>query len=140
MQLYKYAIMVIEDEELLLQAIVRKLEKHEITPISCTNGEQALDYLRNVQHLPDAIWLDYYLKDMNGLEFMGELKKNQQWATIPVIVVSNSASEPKVQAILDLGAKKYLLKAEHRLDDIISEITHFIPEKNMQEKDATQNA
>lgn len=134
MQLYKYTIMVIEDEELLLDAIKRKLEKSGLTAISCTNGKQALDYLKNVQALPDAIWLDYYLRDMNGLEFVEALQKNPQWATIPVIVVSNSTSAWKVKKILALGAKKYILKAEHRLDDIINQIMQYITEQHNAEK------
>lgn len=134
MQLYKYTIMVIEDEELLLDAIKRKLEKSGLTAISCTNGKQALDYLKNVQTLPDAIWLDYYLKDMNGLEFVEALQKNPQWAEIPVIVVSNSANAWKVKKILALGAKKYILKAEHRLDDIINQIMQYVTEQHNAER------
>ncbi|MBI4079047.1 MAG: response regulator [Candidatus Levybacteria bacterium] len=119
-------ILVIEDEELLRIAIVKKLVKSNITPVACSSGRQALDYLKQAHMLPDAIWLDYYLRDMNGLEFMDELKKNSIWATIPVFVVSNSASTTKVHNMLALGAKRYVLKAEHRLDDIIAEIHAYI--------------
>jgi CheY-like chemotaxis protein len=76
--------------------------------------------------MPGAIWLDYYLKDMNGLAFMQELKQNPKWADIPVLVVSNSASPDKVSNMLGLGAKKYILKAEYRLDEIIGMIRDFI--------------
>ena len=85
-----------------------------------------IDYLNNLEKLPDAIWLDYYLKDMNGLAFMQQLKENPKWASIPVLVVSNSASPEKVTNMLALGAKKYILKAEYRLDEIIAMIRQFI--------------
>lgn len=119
-------IMVIEDEVLLLQAITKKLKLNNIEPLSCTSGQQALDYLNNLEELPDAIWLDYYLKDMNGLEFMQKIKTNPKWANIAVIVVSNSASSEKVNALLALGAKKYILKAQYRLDQIINMIKELI--------------
>src|SRR5579859_5702440 len=89
-------IMVIEDETLLLQAITKKLKLSNMDVLSCASGQQALDYLSNVDELPDAIWLDYYLKDMNGLEFMHKVKQSPKWSKIPVIVVSNSASPEKV--------------------------------------------
>src|SRR5262249_25608165 len=102
-------IMVVEDEELLLQAITKKLKLSAMDVVSCASGQQALDYLDNLDELPDAIWLDYYLKDMNGLSFMQTVKQNPKWQNIPVLVVSNSASPEKVHNMLALGAKKYIL-------------------------------
>jgi CheY-like chemotaxis protein len=125
-------VMVVEDEELLLQAISKKLELSGLGVVSCTGGQQALDYLNTLERLPDAIWLDVYLKDMNGLAFMEDIKQNPQWASIPVVVVSNSASSDKVHNMLALGAKQYLLKAEHRLDEIIAIVRQFIDEGTKQ--------
>ncbi len=118
--------MVVEDETLLLQAITKKLKLSNMDVVSCASGQQAVDYLTNMDEMPDAVWLDYYLKDMNGLGFMQELKNNPKWANIPVLVVSNSASPDKVHNMLALGAKKYILKAEYRLDEIIAMISGFI--------------
>lgn len=119
-------IMVVEDEVLLLNAITKKLKLSGMDVLSCASGQQAMDYLQNLDELPDAVWLDYYLKDMNGLAFMQELKGDPKWADIPVLVVSNSASPEKVHNMLALGAKKYILKAEYRLDEIIAMIRDFI--------------
>jgi two-component system cell cycle response regulator len=123
-------ILVVEDEEMLLKAITKKLELGGKRVISCISGKQALDYLAgNQADLPDAIWLDYYLKDMNGLGFMVQLKDNPAWAKIPVLVVSNSATEDKVSQMLALGAKKYILKAEARLDDLMGVVEELVAEK-----------
>ena len=119
-------ILVLEDENLLLQAISKKLELSGLNSVSCTGAEQALDYLNSVPELPDAIWLDYHLKEMDGLTFMKKLKENPKWEKIPVVVVSNSASPEKVHSMLALGAKKYVLKAEYRLDEIIETIKEFV--------------
>jgi DNA-binding response OmpR family regulator len=121
-------IMVVEDETLLLQAITKKIKLTGMDVLSCSSGQQALDYLKSIDEQPDAIWLDYYLKDMNGLAFMQQVKANPKWSKIPVLVVSNSASPDKVHNMLGLGAKKYILKAEYRLDEIIAMIRDFIDE------------
>ena len=128
MDIYTHTIMVVEDEELLLQAVTKKLALSNLGSVSCTSAEQALDYLTTIPKLPDAIWLDYHLKGMDGLIFMQKLKANEKWSAIPVIVVSNSASQEKVHSMLALGAKKYLLKAEYKLDDIIKMVRQFIEE------------
>lgn len=112
-------VMVIEDEELLLEAITKKLKLANFEVISCTGGLQALAFLEEFPKLPDVIWLDYYLKDLNGLEFMHKLRDNPNFSKIPVFVVSNSASNEKVNSMLALGVSKYLVKAEHRLEEIV---------------------
>ena len=134
-------IMVVEDETLLLQAITKKLKLSELDVVSCASGQQALDYLGSMDELPDAIWLDYYLKDMNGLAFMQTIKENPKWQNIPVVVVSNSASPEKVHNMLALGAKKYILKAEYRLDEIIVMMQTLIKEtRGMDGSDSSAEA
>lgn len=130
--------MVVEDENLLLQAITKKLKLSGMDVLSCSSGQQAIDYLENLDELPDAVWLDYYLKDMNGLAFMQTLQESDKWKDIPVLVVSNSASPEKVHNMLALGAKKYILKAEYRLDEIIGMIRGFL-ESNEQDTAASEH-
>jgi len=125
-------IMVVEDEILLLEAITKKLKLNNINAVSCSSGKQALSYLSDLPSLPDVIWLDYYLKDTNGLIFMQELKKNPLWSKIPVVIVSNSASPEKVQTLLALGAQGYILKAEHRLDEVVSAVQKIANDKGLQ--------
>ena len=122
----KIKVVVVEDEELLLQVITKKLVALNFEVISCKSAKQALDYLQSMDVLADVVWLDYYLEDMSGLDFLRELNKEERLKNIPVVVVSNSASEEKKNAMLALGAKKYILKAEHRLDEIVEELRSVI--------------
>lgn len=113
-----YKVLVIEDEEVLLSAISKKLTQSGFRVVTCDSAVKALDYLKDLEELPNIIWLDYYLEDMNGLEFMDKLNENPLWKKIPVVVVSNSASPNKVQAIIDKGARNYLLKSDYKLSEI----------------------
>lgn len=122
----KNLIMVVEDEALLLQAIGKKLKREGFEVLMCTKAAQALDYLKNLEDLPDIIWLDYYLGDTTGLQFMDYINENENWKNIPVIVVSNSASDQKVAALLKKGIKKHILKADYRLDEIVKIIKSYI--------------
>lgn len=119
-------VMVVEDEALLLMAATKKLEHEGIKVLPCVSGEIALEYVKTLDKAPDAIWLDYYLKDMNGLAFMQAIKSNPTWADVPVIVVSNSASPEKVHNMLALGVNKYVLKAQYRLDEIVTILREII--------------
>lgn len=133
----RMTVMVVEDESLLLEAITKKLKLSGLDVLSCASGQQAIDYLGSIDHMPDIVWLDYYLKDMDGLAFMETLKSDPSWQKIPVMVVSNSASPEKVHHMLTLGAKKYILKAEYRLDEIINMLQSLVTETTAET--ATEN-
>lgn len=119
-------ILVIEDETLLLEAIRLKLNAagYEVDVYSA--AKEALAKLQNNELDPSAIWLDYYMGDMNGLEFLSEVKKLDKYKNIPVLVVSNSASEDKITALQSLGVEKYLLKADYKLEEIVNELKQVI--------------
>lgn len=128
----KLKIMIVEDEQSLQEAILLKLKSLNIATIAFESGQKAIDYLKNlstVSDLPNLIWLDVYLKDLNGVEFMKQLKHYNNLSKIPVIVVSNSASPEKVEKMYELGVEKYFLKADKRLDEIVDSIYQILKEK-----------
>lgn len=124
----KKTIMVVEDENLLLDAISRKLTLNEFTVLPYSDGVQALSDLTNHVVSPDIIWLDYYLGTTNGMEFV--TKMHEKNIDTPVVIVSNSASDTKVKTMLALGVKKYILKAHHRLEEIVIELQSIL--KNLE--------
>jgi len=125
----QFTVMVVEDEKLLLEAITKKLQLENFFVKGFISGREALEEVKKGSDLPDLIWLDYYLGDINGREFLEMLKPilGDKW--IPVMVVSNSASPQKVAEVMDLGVNKYLLKAEHRLEDLIVSAKEILGQK-----------
>jgi DNA-binding response OmpR family regulator len=121
----KKVILVLEDEIPLLEAIKTKLEINNFEVITARTIDQGKDYVNNLDKI-DVIWLDHYLiGKSNGLDFIAWCKEenNQKCNTIPIFVVSNTASADKVATYMSLGAEKYFVKSNHKLDEIISEIS-----------------
>ena len=119
-------VLVVEDERPLSDAVKAKLELSNFTVLTSRTVEQAMDYVQTVPGI-DAIWLDHYLLGKeNGLDFVTKLKGSTEFNTIPVFVVSNTASPDKVQSYMRLRVNKYYVKAEHRLDEIIAEIQRYL--------------
>lgn len=118
-----FTILVVEDERPLLEAIKMKLESKGIETFTCRSVEQAISYINelNVVH---AIWLDHYLLGgETGLDLVTQLKSAESnYRNIPIFVVSNTASNEKVSAYMQLGIDKYYVKANYKLDDIVSDI------------------
>jgi DNA-binding response OmpR family regulator len=116
-------ILVVEDELPLQNAIRRKLEKSGFDVVTARNVEQAREQLSTAPNI-DAVWLDHYLLGkQNGLDLVFTCKaEGSAHSTIPIFLVSNTASADKVQAYLTLGVNKYYVKAERRLGDIIEDL------------------
>lgn len=73
--------------------------------ISAVNGKDALDLLE-FKARPDLLLLDLMMPVLNGFDFLTEIRKNAEWAGIPVIVASaNRGYDP-----VDLGAFAVLRK------------------------------
>lgn len=139
-------ILVIEDERSLLKAIEIKLEKNNfkvitsrsverafstpIKDITINSVELALKHLEELEQV-DAIWLDHdLLGDEDGLDFVTKFKGNGgKWSKVPIFVVSNTASSDLVKTYTKLGVNKYYVKAEHRLENIIKEISLSLKDK-----------
>jgi DNA-binding response OmpR family regulator len=111
---------------MLLGVIEKKLTSSGIDYKSFKLGKEALDFIDNSTELPDLIWLDYYLPDMNGIELLHEIRNRKEFDPVPVIVVSNSANDDTVAQLTQLGIKDYVIKAEHRLEDIVGKMIQVV--------------
>lgn len=128
----KPIILVVEDERPLAEAIKKKLEKCDFEVVTARTVEQAMSYF-DEQVKINGIWLDHYLLGKeNGLDLVTKIKSEEsEWKTIPIFVVSNTASPDKVQAYLKLGVDKYYTKADFKLEEIINDIRATL---NLKEK------
>ncbi len=104
-------VLLIEDdkiEQMKLQRVTSKLDMNlEIT--SAENGEQALEILTTVEEI-NLIVLDLNMPRMNGLEFLTELRKNDKWKYVPVVVLTTSSHKEDIHNAYRLGISGYLVK------------------------------
>ena len=124
-------ILVVEDEQMLNKVICSKLQEYGAHTVSARSVQQALEY---IDLMPDisAVWMDHYLlgKD-DGLVLVSKLKSdNSSKKHMPIFVVSNTASESKMRAYMNLGVDKYVVKSNAKLDDIASDLCTLIGAKD----------
>lgn len=126
-----FTILVVEDEQPLAEAIRTKLEIVGFDVVTARSVKQALGYLEDIKHI-DAIWLDHYLLGKeDGLRLVEQMKNSEGWKSIPIFVVTNTATPDKQHMYIALGITKYYTKAEFRLDDIISDIKDLLEFKSL---------
>jgi PAS domain S-box-containing protein len=105
---------------------------HSYSILEAETGEEALLLCR--QKFPDVILLDYLLPDMDGLEFLGELKIQFGQANFPVVMLTGQGNEQIAVQALKNGAAEYLIK-----QDLIPESLRLVIE-NVREKQAALDA
>lgn len=111
-----YTILLVEDDELDVISVQRSLKKLEESYqlITAYNGLEALSLLTgavgSMPLVPDVILLDLNMPKMNGIEFLRELRKIDQFAETKVFVMTTSGDEPDRKAAEALGISGYIIK------------------------------
>lgn len=117
-------IFIVEDDDFLIDIYTTKLKESGFETEVAKDGESALSFLKKTT--PDILILDLVLPDIDGLDLLREIKKDNQFQDLPVIILSNLDNGLKEKDYAGLGIKKYLIKANHKPSEIVEEIKKII--------------
>ncbi len=101
-------VLVADDNELNLQAIVDYLTAAEYRVIVARNGLEALE--RTVEDNPAAIVMDIQMPKMDGLEAIRHIRAKAASRHTPIIALTALAMQGDRERCLDAGANEYLSK------------------------------
>jgi CheY-like chemotaxis protein len=106
-------ILLIEDDQVDAITVKRALEDAGSASliVHVSNGESALAYLRSdVNERPYLILLDLNMPKMNGLEFLKSIKADPALSSIPVVVLTTSASQDDIGDSYRASVAGYIVK------------------------------
>jgi len=89
-------VLSVDDEDHVREFVSTVLEENGYTPIQATNGEEALDIIR--QQKPDLIILDILMPKESGIRLYRELKTSESLKDIPVIIYSGVSKRTALRA------------------------------------------
>ncbi len=113
-------ILIIEDEEILLDLLQKKLSKQGYDISVARDGEEGLNAIRKIK--PDLILLDIVMPKLGGFKVMEEKAKDSNIKDIPVIIISNSGQPVDLNKAKKLGAKDWLVKTEFDPQGVIDKV------------------
>jgi len=113
-------ILLVEDEELLADLLLKKLTVSGYEVSLANDGERGLNLVRELR--PDLVLLDILMPKMDGLQVLAEMQKDNALRKIPVIVISNSGQPVEIDKIKKLGAKDWLIKTDFNLQEIMQKV------------------
>lgn len=103
----KQTILIVDDEYAIREMIVMSLENNYHC-IEASDAHKAEALIK--QQLPDLILLDWMMPGISGINYVKSLRKDQQTATIPVIMLTAKTEEDNMLEGLESGADDYLRK------------------------------
>ncbi|MFA7242773.1 MAG: response regulator [Sulfuricellaceae bacterium] len=117
-------VLLIEDDAPTREMTRRTLEKSGMIVIEAENGQIALEKLEH--ETPCLIMLDLMMPVMDGFQFAAELRKNEKWRAIPVIVVTAKDLTDEDQLRLNGYVEKVMQKGTHSRENLLSEVGRFV--------------
>lgn len=101
-------ILVVDDEAVLADTIAYNLEQEGYQVITAADGASALS-AAHTEH-PDLIVLDIMLPGVDGLEVCRQLRREDDTAMVPIIMLTAKSDEIDKVVGLEVGADDYITK------------------------------
>ena len=113
-------ILLIEDEEIMIDLLQKKLINEGYDVSVARDGEEGLKKVREVK--PDIVLSDIIMPKKGGFEVIEEIKKDPDLKNIPIIVISNSGQPVEIDRAQRLGACDWLIKTEFDPQEVIEKV------------------
>ncbi|MDR1560982.1 MAG: hybrid sensor histidine kinase/response regulator [Holosporaceae bacterium] len=101
-------ILVIDDQESARALLKRRLSIYGYEVLAAANWEQATEMLS--QNSMDVVFLNMFIGGVSSYEFLTNLKENENYKSIPVIMISSDSDIELIVRCIEAGAEDYLTK------------------------------
>jgi DNA-binding response OmpR family regulator len=127
-------ILIIDASRRFRDSVAAFLRGHGYDVVCVPDGEAALRWLGTSQ--PEVILLDLDLDlvtpGMSGLTFLRNLRSDERWAALPVVVLSTGSDGPQGVEAKGLGARACLVKGNFSLTELVHQVRIFSPARDHQ--------
>ena len=136
-------ILVVDDEAILVDTIAYNLEQAGYQVITAADGASALETARRTT--PDLIILDIMLPEMDGLEVCRQLRRENNTATTPIMMLTAKGDEIDKVVGLEVGADDYVTKPFGRRE-LLARVrallrrAEYTPASSAEERSAQENS
>jgi two-component system, chemotaxis family, chemotaxis protein CheY len=106
-----YNVLIVDDSMIIRKMIAKTLNISglDIGEIYfAENGRQALKQLK--ENWIDIVFADINMPEMNGMEMVEEMCKENLLSSIPVVIISTERSRERIETLKTMGVKAYLRK------------------------------
>ncbi|HEV8439137.1 MAG TPA: response regulator [Methylomirabilota bacterium] len=117
-------ILLVEDDDTTRTVTRHALERDGWSVIQAENGRVAL--ARMAENRPDAILLDLMMPEMDGFEFLAELRRHATWREVPVIVLTAMDLTDADRRRLNGEVERIIQKGAYGRDELLREVSRLL--------------
>ena len=118
-------MLVVEDDADTREMLRRTLQKDGWKVLEAANGRLGLE--RVEEEIPAMILLDLMMPEMDGFQFMQELRARPDCRDIPVIVITAKDLTVEDHRRLNGEVSKIIQKGATSIEQLLTEIRPFLP-------------
>ena len=120
-------VLVVDDDQEVRDMLRRLLENEGLTVAEADNGRTGLE--RMAEQRPGLVLLDLMMPEMDGFEFIEELRRHEEWREIPVVVITakdlTNEDRQRLNGYVEKVVQKGTYPGESLMNELRSLVTAF---------------
>ena len=101
--------LVVDDSRAMRMILRRIMAEQVYEVVEAADGQEALDVLEGGAR-PDVALIDWNMPNVDGLELVTRIRKNSEWRSITLMMVTTESEYDQIVRALAAGAHEYVIK------------------------------
>ncbi|MDD2732249.1 MAG: response regulator [Candidatus Pacebacteria bacterium] len=125
-------ILLVEDDLPIIEVYKIAFKKEGFDLDVLTLGDEVIKRVKEIKKgktdKPDLILLDLLLPDMNGIEVLKEIRKEEKTKDIPIFILTNYTDSELERLGFNLKSEEHILKADYTPTELVKLIDKRLKE------------
>lgn len=117
-------VLIVEDDPLISRMYQKVFQFEGFDVDMARDGQEGLQHLK--ANKPTIILLDIMMPKMTGIDVLREIKADNEYKGIPVIVLTNLSGDEDVETALSMGAVKYIVKSQNKPKQVVDQVAEIL--------------
>ncbi len=117
-------VLVVEDSEVTRSLVVSILKGSDYRVLEADDGQHA--WTRLQRHNVDLVLTDIQMPRMDGLSLLEKIRSSDDYADLPVVILTTLGESDIKKQAMGLGANGYLVKLSFQEEDLLETVDRYI--------------
>lgn len=104
-----HSVLVVEDDDHIAKVLTFMLERQGYRVTHAADGRVASEHVAS-QGAPDLVLLDVMLPYVDGFDIVRQIRANEAWSGVPIVMLTAKNTEQDTVRALDAGANDFVVK------------------------------
>ena len=122
----RIVVLCVDDSVMMRRTYEKRLASLNYEVVTAEDGEAALDYLAEATRPPDFVFTDLEMPNMNGFDFIANMRRLPSMAEVPTVVVSSRDGEKHRAEARRVGANDFMAKGSNSAEGMQALIQRYL--------------